>query len=175
MLKIFRKEKWSPYLAGFFIAVLAISSLFLFHNTISASVTFVKIAAFFWSIVDPEHLQESLYYQDYLQNKAWIDWQAMLVLGIFLGAFISRRLSAKASSGSRPIKWQVTGGISPKRYIVAFLGGIIVMLGARFAGGCTSGHAISGGFQLALSGWIFMIGVFALGIPTAFIMYHKKS
>ena len=175
MLKIFRKEKWSPYLVGFFIALLAIGSLSLFHKTIGTSVTFVKMAAFFWSIVDPQHLQENLYYQDYLQNKAWIDWQVMLVLGIFLGAFISRRLSAKVSTGSKAIKWHLTGGTSPKRYIAAFLGGIIVMLGARFAGGCTSGHAISGGFQLALSGWLFMIGVFALGIPTAFIMYHKKS
>jgi uncharacterized membrane protein YedE/YeeE len=168
-----RKEKWSPYLAGCLIAVLAIFSLFLFHKTIGISVTFVKMAAFLWSIVDPKHLQENLYYQDYLQNKAWIDWQSMLVLGLFLGAFISRKLNAEASL--KPVKWHLTGGASTKRYAVAFLGGVIVMLGARFAGGCTSGHAITGGFQLALSGWLFMIGVFALGIPTAFIIYPKKT
>jgi len=170
MLKYLRKDRWSPYAAGFFIAVLAICSLFLFHKTIGTSVTFVKMAALFWSIVDPKHLQGSPYYQDYLQNKAWIDWQTMLVFGIFVGAFLSRRLSAKA-----PIKWQLNGGNGSKRYVVAFIGGMIVMLGARFAGGCTSGHAISGGFQLALSGWLFMIGVFALGIPTALIMYKRRG
>ena len=52
---------------------------------------------------------------------------------------------------------------------MSFIGGFLVILGARFAGGCTSGHAISGGIQLAASGYLFMLGVFALGIPTAFL------
>ena len=68
MLKYLRKEKWSPYITGFLIAILAIGSLFLFHKTIGTSTTFVKIAAFFWSIVHPKHLQENPYYQDYLNN-----------------------------------------------------------------------------------------------------------
>ena len=62
-----------------------------------------------------------------------------------------------------------------KRYIVAFLGGVILMFGARLAGGCTSGHGISGSLQLALSGWLFFGSVFVSGIATALLMFGKEN
>lgn len=164
-----KKERWSPYAAGMLIGLLATASLILFNKTIGTSVTFVKMAALFWYLFDPSHVQNSPYYQQYLQNKAWIDWQVMLVIGIFLGAYLSRRMGQKTPRVS------YAPSVPKKRLIQAFIGGIIVMFGARLAGGCTSGHAISGGTQLSLSGWLFMMGVFALGIPTAFLMYRKKG
>lgn len=163
------KERWSPYLVGFFIALLAIGSLVIFHKTIGTSTTFVKLAALFWKIVNPAHFQNNSYYQEYLKNKSWFDWQFMLVIGIFIGAYLSKKSNKKAVAAETPKnKFTV-------KSLAAFFGGIIIMIGARFAGGCTSGHAISGGFQLALSGWLFMIGAFALGIPTALILYRKKQ
>ena len=59
------------------------------------------------------------------------------------------------------------------RYAMAFVGGVILMFGARLAGGCTSGHGISGSLQLAISGWTFFIAVFVAGIVTAFSLYGK--
>lgn len=168
MWNLLKKERWSSYSVGIGIGLLACSSLFLFHKTIGMSTTFVKIAAALGSLIYPQHVAQNSYYQDYLKDKAWIDWQVMLVLGVFLGALISRKFCAKTSP-CRPVP--STKG----RYLTAFLGGIIVMFGARLAGGCTSGHAITGGFQLALSGWIFMGAVFALGIPTALIIHRKKG
>jgi uncharacterized protein len=177
MISYLKKEKWSPYLVGFFIALIGVGSFFLFHKTIGTSTSFVKLAALLWSLIDPMHIQQSSYYQEYLKNKAWIDFQMMLVLGIFIGAYLSYNLSKKSiplvkSDFSRKTNIKKS---SYSKYIAPFIGGIIVMFGARFAGGCTSGHAISGGFQLALSGWLFMLGVFALGIPTALIFYRKKT
>ena len=174
MLNFLKKERWSPYTAGFVIALLAISSLFLFHKTIGVSTTFVKLAALFWLVINPEHLQENPYYLESLQNKAWIDWQVMLVFGIFLGAYLSAKLSHKNTPSKQPSTNQEDLNAS-KRYGTAFIGGIILMFGARLAGGCTSGHAITGGFQLAVSGWLFMMAVFALGIPTALFIHNKKS
>jgi uncharacterized membrane protein YedE/YeeE len=43
--------------------------------------------------------------------------------------------------------------------------------GARWAGGCTSGHGISGVLQLAVSGLISAACFFAGGIATAFLLY----
>jgi uncharacterized membrane protein YedE/YeeE len=52
------------------------------------------------------------------------------------------------------------------KYIMLFIGGILVGFGARFAGGCTSGHGIVGNAQLALPSFIsticFMIGGFLM-------------
>lgn len=166
----FKKDRWSPYAAGALIGLIAVCSLWLFHKTIGTSTTFVKLAAFFLNLINPEHVQNMAYYQEYLKNKAWFDWQCMLVIGIFFGAALSRRLSRKKDAPS-PQNPQP----SSKRHLQAFVGGMIVIFGARLAGGCTSGHAISGGFQLALSGWLFMLGVFAIGIPTALLLYRKKG
>ena len=44
--------------------------------------------------------------------------------------------------------------------------------GARWAGGCTSGHGISGTLQLAVSGWIAVVGFFVGGIASAMLIYH---
>jgi uncharacterized membrane protein YedE/YeeE len=54
-----------------------------------------------------------------------------------------------------------------RRYADAFLGGVLIVFGARLAGGCTSGHIISGITQLAVSGLIFGAAVFGAGILTA--------
>lgn len=47
------------------------------------------------------------------------------------------------------------------------------MYGARLAGGCTSGHGISGGLQLALSSWLFLAVMFATGLLVSRLMFRK--
>jgi hypothetical protein len=44
-------------------------------------------------------------------------------------------------------------------------------MGARWAGGCTSGHGISGTLQLAVSSWLATLSFFAGGIVTALLLY----
>ena len=73
-----------------------------------------------------------------------------------------------------PQIWEANFGDTPwKRYAVAFLGGFVVLYGARLAGGCTSWHMMSGMMQTALSGYIFAAGAFAAAIPTAMMMYKE--
>ena len=57
----------------------------------------------------------------------------------------------------------------------AFVGGAIIMYGARMAGGCTSGHGISGSLQLAVSSWVFFLTMFAAGVVTALILFRKPA
>ena len=77
---------------------------------------------------------------------------------------------------SVPTVWAERFGSSViKRYLVAFAGGIIAMYGARLANGCTSGNGISGGLQLALSGWVFLAVMFPAGILTAFLLFRPRS
>lgn len=160
-----KREKWSPYVVGALIGTLAACSILFFKKTIGTSTSFVKPVAFFWSLLNQSSFEQNAFFQDVLNNKAWFDWQLMLVIGIFLGAYLSRRLSNTQPPIAPPSRFNIR----------PFIGGVILMLGARLAGGCTSGHAITGGTQLAVSGWLFMMGVFALGIPTALLLYRKRS
>ena len=100
----------------------------------------------------------------------------MLVMGVFLGAYLSSKLSGDRSPERVPPLWRWRFGDKPAvRYCGAFVGGFIMMLGARIAQGCTSGHAISGALQLALSSWMFAPLIFAVGIATAFLLYGKEG
>ncbi len=58
------------------------------------------------------------------------------------------------------------------RFFVALIGGVVLGIGAGWAGGCTSGHGISGTLQLALSSWLAVILFFIGGILAAQIIYY---
>jgi uncharacterized membrane protein YedE/YeeE len=96
----------------------------------------------------------------------------MLVLGIVMGAFTSAWLSGEFRLEWVPSLWAASFGsdVLP-RLATAFCGGIILGFGARWAGGCTSGHGISGTLQLAVSGWLAVVAFFAAGGLTAYIKY----
>ncbi len=72
-------------------------------------------------------------------------------------------------------RWQKYRGNSPVQRIVwAFIGGFILIFGARMAGGCTSGHILSGGMQIAISSLLFGIFVFAGLLLTGKVFYRLK-
>ena len=107
-----------------------------------------------------------------------LNYSFIFVLAMMAGAFVSTRLRGGLESSERSIPeiWRNTYGHSQaKRYAVAFLGGFVVLYGARLAGGCTSGHMMSGMMQTAVSGYLFAVGAFAAAVPVALMMYRKES
>jgi uncharacterized membrane protein YedE/YeeE len=74
-----------------------------------------------------------------------------------------------------PTVWKERFGSSPvKRYAAAFLGGFLLLFGARLAGGCTSGHGISGTLQLGVSSWLFFAVMLAVAMAFAQILFRKS-
>ena len=61
-----------------------------------------------------------------------------------------------------------------KKYLPNFIGGFLLLYGARLADGCTSGHMMSGMMQSSLSGYVFAGVVFAVAIPTAILIKKFK-
>ncbi len=96
--------------------------------------------------------------------------ETLLVVGLLIGGFLARRLSGQRRAPTLEQVHAQEAGASRRRYLDAFLGGVLIIFGARLAGGCTSGHIISGITQLALSGMLFAAGVFGAGIVTAKLM-----
>jgi hypothetical protein len=94
--------------------------------------------------------------------------ETFLVLGLLIGGFAASRFSARRAPRVELIHSSETS--TAARYRDAFLGGFLIIFGARLAGGCTSGHIISGITQLSVSGFIFAAGVFASGILTARVL-----
>lgn len=107
-----------------------------------------------------------------------LNYSFIFVLAMMAGAFASTRLRGGLDAAERtmPAIWRNTyGNNSVKRYALAFVGGFVVLYGARLAGGCTSGHMMSGMMQTAVSGYIFAAGAFATAVPVALLMYRKES
>ena len=97
----------------------------------------------------------------------------MLLFGMILGAFIAAYTGGEISAAWVPALWQERFGPDiALRSGVAFLGGAIMAYGARLAGGCTSGHGISGTLQLSVSSWIAIACFFAAAVLTATLLYR---
>ena len=176
MENILKRERWSPYLVGTLIGVLSWFLFYFMSKHIGTTLAFVKLAALFETLLAPAHIEKSVYFQKYLVGKPFFGWQAAFVTAAFFGALLASKLSGSKRTEHVPTLWEKNFGPSKiKRYIGAFIGGYILLFGARIAGGCTSGHAISGGLQLALSRWVFIGALFTTGILTAFTIYKKRG
>jgi hypothetical protein len=93
------------------------------------------------------------------------------VLGIPLEALVAAMATARFTTKVVPIEWRKRFGSNPgSRLVWSFVGGFLLLFGARFGGDCTSGHMISGISQLAISSFLFSSALFISGIITARIL-----
>ncbi|MBA3975444.1 MAG: hypothetical protein C0504_14660 [Candidatus Solibacter sp.] len=169
-MSVLNKKRWSPYLAGTLLGVLSWFAFLTAGQPLGVSSTFVRTAGMLESTVAPGHVQSNDYFK---AAKVKLDWEWMITLGILIGAFASSRMSKEAPGESVPALWASRFGPSPaRRMIGAFLGGVLLIFGARLAGGCTSGHGLSGSMQLAVSGWVFFACIFASGVATAKLLFR---
>jgi len=170
---------WNPYLAGALLGILAIISVWattqlLGKSTyLGASTTFVRAAGLLERTVAGEHVSLNEYFT---KEKVRVDWQFMLVCGIFLGALISSVSDKSFKLESVPPTWKKRFGPSiGKRAVGALLGGIVAMVGARMADGCPSGHGLSGMMQLSVSSFVALAMFFVVGVIVAAIVYRRRS
>jgi hypothetical protein len=132
-LEITEKKGWSPYLAGALGGVLSILSVWVAGKYFGASTTFVRSAGMIEKIIGPERVAKVSYF---VKEVPQIDWQWMFVVGIFIGSIIASTTSGTFLWKGVPDMWEKKFGPSKfKRGIVAFLGGLIAMFGARLADG----------------------------------------
>jgi len=167
------KELWSPYAAGILLGITGILTVLLTNNILGASGAFENLAGLFGQAVAPD-LFDNIYF-NYVMPPG-ISWGVLLLTGIFIGGLIgalsSKTLRVRDNDDSQ---WKkIFGPERWKRWLIAFLGAIILEYGAGIAGGCTSGLAISGGMLLAPGAFIFIMGMFASGIITTIVVYKKR-
>ncbi len=158
-------KQWSPYAVGAGIGILSWFTFLLSDKPIGCSTAFARTSGMIERLFRGNIVAEKPYYVKFVPV---VDWEWMLLVGVILGSFASASLSGQFQIEWIPEKWSVVfESSSLTRWLVAFIGGIIMGFGARWAGGCTSGHGISGTLQLAVSSWLATIWFFIGGIATA--------
>ncbi len=120
-------------------------------------------------------------------------WNLMVVLGAVVGGFIASNymsdntveinpeiaqqlaseynITSAGSSYLPPELFSTEALSDPFNFLILLLGGLLVGFGARYAGGCTSGHAISGLSNLQIPSLIAVVGFFIGGLVMVHLLF----
>ncbi len=125
---------WSPYLAGALSGVVGVLSVWFAGQFLGASTSFVRTAGMIEQFFGPERVAQMAYF---VKTVPEIDWQWMFMVGILLGAAIAAVTSGSFKLQAVPDMWAARfgAGSTVKRAVVAFVGGVVAMFGARLADG----------------------------------------
>ena len=148
------QRSWSPYVVGAGIGGLSWLSFATAKKPLGITTPFESTAARLGQLApQASGVNAYLVKNDEVPR---LDWEWALAAGVLLGSAISANASGDTDHGSVPRTWADAFGPSrATRFAGAFIGGAMMMFGARMAKGCTSGHGISGTLQLAASSWLF--------------------
>lgn len=168
------KARWNPYLVGGGIGILSWLAFAVVNQPLGISTALSSASSVCaLPVLGPEGVAHNAYWT---KHPLKLDGGMLFLVGTFLGSLLSVLVSRTFRWEKVPATWSQQFGDSPvKRFVAAFLGGIIIMFGARMAGGCTSGHGISGSLQLALSSWTFFLTMFAFGVLAALVLWRKRA
>ena len=172
---------------SFFIAVLLV-------KPVGVSTQFSVITGMVHSIVDPGVITENpdtksgyestnAYYNrsegklaKSIKNP--MNYSFLFFLAIPVGGYLGYQLLDNKKHGTKA-KVANKNNMIPaekfkiKDYVPSFFSGILLLYGARMAGGCTSGHMMSGIMQGSISGFVFAAAVFIVAIPVAIFASNR--
>ena len=161
---------WSPYLVGAGIGILSWLTFYVSDKPIGASSFYATVAGFIGKAIAPRHTESLEYFKT---NPPKLNWEVVFVLAAIVGASIAALTGSGFVNEWVPAMWSARFGDSPLlRAAFAFGGGVLMAFGARMAGGCTSGHGISGTLQLNVASWIAVICFFIGGAVIANLMFR---
>lgn len=171
-LKIFSqrvaKDYVNPYLAGILLGVVLFGAFFLTGNGLGASGGLNRILVVVQDAIAPEHVDRNAYLITMAggEKNPLDNWVVFMSIGTVMGGFVAgwRNGRIKPETNKGP---QIS---NRTRWFTAFVGGTLMGYGARFARGCTSGQALSGGAVLSVGSWAFMFAVFGGGYALAYFV-----
>jgi uncharacterized protein len=156
---------WSPYAAGIGLGLTLLATFYIMGRGLGASGAFSIFSAVAINKVNPGYAANLKYFGKYFIGSPLKDWIVFEILGVFAGALTGAVLSRNFS-----LKFDKSSEMSRSlRLFTAFSGGVIIGFASRLARGCTSGVGLSGGAELAIAGWVFVVAMFLSGFLFAAI------
>lgn len=162
------KDYANPYLAGILLGLVLFAAFFFTGSGLGASGGMNRLLVLVEDAIAPEHVDRTPYLLEMAggDRNPLDSWVVFVTIGTVLGGFVSGWLNGR-------FKVETNRGpqISRRtRWLMAFIGGALMGYGARFARGCTSGQALSGGAVLSVGSWAFMFAVFGGAYALAYFL-----
>lgn len=165
----------SPYVIGGALGLLNTFAFATARRGLGVTTAFESAAALASRRVAPDAMQVNAYVAK-REETPKVDWESLLVVGVLVGSYVASHAASEHTKRAVPPSWSRRFGPGRwTRYAAAFAGGAVMMFGARMAKGCTSGHALTGTAQLALSSWVFSPLMFATAAVVARSLYGKEG
>ena len=176
------KEPWPWYVSGPLIGLMVPFLYFLANKPFGISSSLKHICA--------ACMPGKVKFFDYDWKKE--SWNLLFAIGIVLGGVISHWLLSNgqpvrisSSTEHDLLKLGITNFnsvmpaqifswnnlLSVQGFVFIILGGFMVGFGSRYAGGCTSGHAITGMANFQKASLVAVFGFFAGGLAVTYILY----
>jgi uncharacterized membrane protein YedE/YeeE len=160
---------WAGGLGVGFVLIVAVALV----QPIGVSTQYVVLDGVLLHALLPDVANQSPYLAETAEGWTLATYEFSFVLGIPLGACAAAWATGRFSTRLVPVEWANRFGPSPgPRLVWSFIGGFLLLFGARFGGGCTSGHMISGLSQMAVSSLVFSAALFLSGVVTARSLYR---
>lgn len=156
---------WSGWVGGLGIGLLMLMCFWITGKALGASRSYCALLA------------PASKLRFFARNKADFNFTRIYFL---VGVPLGGGLAVLTSPG---VEWSVTSSLGPMydlmlpgnpwfKSLLLFVGGVMLAVGARMAGGCTSGNVIVGVSQLSLASILSGILFFVAGIVTVGLMYR---
>ncbi len=199
MKNLLSENRWDWKLSGVALALSFFLAVFLV-KPIGVSTQFVILDGIIWnSVATDVVIEDSESKSGYASPNAYLNksggkyaknvanpmnYSFIFVLSMIFGGFLGHLSSRFRNKDDEQQNYKRETNSDPcesldtftfKRFLLTFFGGFLVIIGARLAGGCTSGHMMSGMMQTSLSGYLFALGAFAVAVPTAMLIYKNKE
>ena len=147
----------NPVVAGVSTGMLQLPAFLVLQTFLGSSSAYSVVASQYLRVAPDEHAKRFKYMSSFLQSKA--SWQAWYLLGAAMGGLLSAR---------GVLDGHVAPAVPvPVPVLQALAGGFFTVMGARVAGGCATGHGLTGLSVLGIGGWTTVPAMFAGAIATA--------
>jgi uncharacterized protein len=168
----YAKGYWNPYLAGIALGLVLTLSFYVMGVGLGASGAFARTAAVIAHPVNPAAVEgNGLFKEYYGQGKGHPlnEYLVFMVIGVFAGGLVGVLTAGRFKIMTARGPNMSAGG----RLGLALVGGVLAGIGTRFALGCTSGQALSGGATMVVGSWVFMMAVFAAAFLAAIVIRRE--
>lgn len=157
-------ELWPWWLGGIAIGLLVPLMYYFLNTALGVSTGYGNLVKIILPKIKLKWLNSEKF-----ENK--FNWRFIFIIGMVLGGFLSARTSGMPLTTSRMGLFTTNSGwpfVASALWL--FAGGVLLGLGARIAGGCTSGHSIHGLATLQKSSLVATVFFLLFGVIATYII-----